>query len=114
MSLIARKPSQQLVDLVGTLGGKWSGKSALCRCPAHDDRLPSLSIRQGDHGFLVHCFAGCDNVDVLRELGRIYTSRALSFAGVEYDILKHELTPQQIEIYDTYAEAWAVIHQNMG
>jgi hypothetical protein len=43
----------------------------------------------------------------------LYTSRALSFAGVEYDILKHELTPEQIEIYDTYAEAWAVIHQNL-
>jgi len=43
----------------------------------------------------------------------LYTSRALSFAGVEYDILKHELTPEQIEIYDTYADAWAVIHQNL-
>ena len=43
----------------------------------------------------------------------LYTSRALSFAGVEYDVLKHELTPEQIEIYDTYADAWAVIHQNL-
>ena len=75
MSLIARKPSQQLVDLVGALGGKWSGRSALCRCPAHNDRSPSLSIRQGDHGFLVHCFAGCDNTDVLRELRRIIPGR---------------------------------------
>jgi hypothetical protein len=43
----------------------------------------------------------------------LYMARALSFAGVEYDILQHELTPAQIEIYDTYAEAWGVIHQNM-
>jgi hypothetical protein len=43
----------------------------------------------------------------------LYTSRALSFAGVEYDVLKHELTPEQIGTYDTYAEAWAVIHQNL-
>ncbi|MBA3898091.1 MAG: toprim domain-containing protein [Sphingomonadaceae bacterium] len=71
MSLVARKPTQQLVDLVGALGGKWSGQSALCRCPAHDDRSPSLSIRQGDRGFLVHCYAGCESADVLRELGRI-------------------------------------------
>ena len=43
----------------------------------------------------------------------LYLARALSFAGVEYDILKHELTPAQIEIYDIYADAWAIIHRNM-
>ena len=43
----------------------------------------------------------------------LYMARALSFAGVEYDILQHELTPAQIEIYDTYADAWSIIHQNM-
>ena len=43
----------------------------------------------------------------------LYMARALSFAGVEYEILKHELTPVQIEIYDTYADAWSIIHQNM-
>ena len=43
----------------------------------------------------------------------LYLARALSFAGVEYEILKHELTPAQIEIYDTYADAWAIIHRNM-
>ncbi|WP_029548040.1 strawberry notch-like NTP hydrolase domain-containing protein, partial [Sphingobium yanoikuyae] len=36
----------------------------------------------------------------------LYMARALSFAGVEYEILRHELTPAQIEIYDTYADAW--------
>jgi hypothetical protein len=30
------------------------------RCPAHDDRTPSLSIAQGNDGrALVHCHAGC-------------------------------------------------------
>jgi hypothetical protein len=71
MPLVARKPSQELIDLVGTLGGTWSGHSAMCRCPAHIDASPSLSLRQGDHGILVTCFAGCDREDVLRELGRI-------------------------------------------
>lgn len=42
-----------------------------------------------------------------------YIARSLSFAGVEYEILKHKLTPDQIEIYDIYAQAWAIIHQNM-
>ena len=48
----------------------------------------------------------------LKALG-LYTSRALSFAGVEYDVLRHVLTPAQVDIYDTYANAWSVIHQNM-
>jgi len=39
----------------------------------------------------------------------LYMARALSFAGVEYEILRHELTPAQIEIYDTYANAWAIL-----
>lgn len=43
----------------------------------------------------------------------LYMARALSFAGVEYEILRHELTAAQIEIYDTYADAWSIIHQNM-
>lgn len=43
----------------------------------------------------------------------LYTARALSFAGVEYDILRHELTPEQIEVYDTYADAWAIIHRGL-
>ncbi|GAA3273928.1 hypothetical protein GCM10020258_51350 [Sphingomonas yabuuchiae] len=43
----------------------------------------------------------------------LYTARALSFAGVEYDILRHSLTPEQTAIYGLYAEAWAIIHQNM-
>lgn len=48
----------------------------------------------------------------LKALG-LYTARALSFAGVEYEILRHELTPAQIAIYDAYADAWAIIHRNM-
>ena len=44
----------------------------------------------------------------LKALG-LYTSRALSFAGVEYDILRHELTREQIAIYDAYADAWAIL-----
>lgn len=40
------------------------------RCPAHDDRGPSLSIRELDDGrVLVHCFAGCDVHSVLASVG---------------------------------------------
>lgn len=40
------------------------------RCPAHDDRGPSLSIRELDDGrVLIHCFAGCDVQSILSATG---------------------------------------------
>lgn len=75
MALTARRPSQALIDLVGAIGGTWHGRTAMCLCPAHADSSPSLSLRQGDCGILVTCFAGCDREDVLRELRRIPTGR---------------------------------------
>lgn len=40
------------------------------RCPAHDDRSPSLSIREGEDGrILIHCFAGCTVEQVCTALG---------------------------------------------
>jgi hypothetical protein len=45
----------------------------MARCPAHDDRVPSLSINAaGDGKILVHCHAGCSQravIDVLRGRG---------------------------------------------
>ena len=43
----------------------------------------------------------------------LYLARALSFSGVEYDVLEQKLTPEQIAIYDAYADAFAVIHANV-
>ncbi|MFS0851405.1 strawberry notch-like NTP hydrolase domain-containing protein [Novosphingobium panipatense] len=48
----------------------------------------------------------------LKAMG-LYTARALSFAGVEYEALEHKLTPDQIAIYDAYADAWGIIHQHL-
>lgn len=71
MPLVRNRPTAELRSLVRRLGGTWSGDTAMCACPAHADRTPSLSIRQGDRGILVTCHAGCDASDVLRELARI-------------------------------------------
>jgi hypothetical protein len=71
MSLTANRPSQRLVDIVGSLKGTWHGWTAMCRCPVHNDQTPSLALRQGDRGILVHCFAGCTPEAILRELDRV-------------------------------------------
>ncbi|HTU12136.1 MAG TPA: toprim domain-containing protein [Allosphingosinicella sp.] len=54
--------------LVEALGGRWTRAGGLCRCPAHADRRPSLSIRPGRARLLLHCFAGCAPADILRAL----------------------------------------------
>ena len=40
-------------------------------CPAHDDKNPSLSITQTSDKVLVHCFAGCEQRDVLQALSEL-------------------------------------------
>ena len=50
------------------LGGRKVGQGWTARCPAHDDREPSLSIRDADGKVLVRCHAGCDQRDVIAAL----------------------------------------------
>ena len=44
--------------------GRW-----VARCPSHEDRSPSLSIREVDGRVLLHDFGGCETGDVLAALG---------------------------------------------
>jgi hypothetical protein len=49
---------------------KTGSKRYVARCPAHDDRSPSLAIRDlGDGRILLHCFAGCPTESVLGAMG---------------------------------------------
>lgn len=49
---------------------KRNGERYLARCPAHEDRSPSLSITEGDDGrILVHCFGGCQPADIVGSMG---------------------------------------------
>jgi putative DNA primase/helicase len=57
-------------ELVDRLGGRWCGSYGVARCVLHEDRTPSLSIRDSHGGAIVHCFAGCDFRDVRDELKR--------------------------------------------
>ena len=44
--------------------GRW-----LARCPAHDDKNPSLSIGLVEDRILLNCFAGCPYFDVVNTVG---------------------------------------------
>ena len=46
----------------------------VARCPAHDDKSPSLSIKEcGDGRILIHDFAGCETEDVLAAVGMTFS-----------------------------------------
>lgn len=51
-------------------GARKSGSGWAARCPAHEDRRASLSVRQADDGtILVKCHAGCNTSAVLSAVG---------------------------------------------
>jgi putative DNA primase/helicase len=53
------------LDLAKQIGTGWTA-----RCPAHDDRAPSLSVTEGDDGrTLIKCHAGCATIDIVKAMG---------------------------------------------
>lgn len=60
------------------LGGAWRGQHGTACCPSHEDRSPSLSLRDGHDGrLLIYCHAGCSFVsvaDALRAQGLMPTN----------------------------------------
>jgi putative DNA primase/helicase len=60
-------PAQRLTD---DLHGRWHHTYGEARCPAHDDRSPSLSIRDGENAPLLKCHRGCDRLEIIAALRR--------------------------------------------
>jgi len=85
----------QLEHVATVLGGKKRGDGYQCHCPAHEDKLASLSVDMGDDGrLLLYCHAGCSFDDITRALSKhSITSTQLSPA------LK-EVRKQIIATYD--------------
>ncbi|MDT0576376.1 virulence-associated protein E [Croceicoccus sp. F390] len=107
--LTALSPTQETIDIVAGLRGKWHGSYAMCRCPAHADSRPSLSIRQGQRGILVHCFAGCKNQDVLQAISRtqrVFNSPVPKFQANTSKENARRIWDQGTEICGTLAEAY--------
>ena len=48
----------------------------------------------------------------MKALG-LYAARSLSYEGVAYELVEHRLTDEQIRIYDAYAGAFSIIHNNL-
>jgi hypothetical protein len=71
-----------------------TGRGWSARCPAHEDRNPSLSIAEGDDGrILLRCFAGCPTDRVCGSLGLKLSDL---FAGDRFNHL-HDWRPSTPE-----------------
>lgn len=71
-------------------GEKWKG----C-CPAHQDRRPSLSFKDGDKGVLVKCFAGCALAEICQALS--LRPSDLFFDALDRDPQQRRVAAQQRE-----------------
>jgi 5S rRNA maturation endonuclease (ribonuclease M5) len=70
-------------------GVRRSGGGWVARCPAHDDKDPSLSIHESDGKVLVKCFAGCTTESVCAalslDLRDLFDERDVAKIAAEYD-----------------------------
>jgi hypothetical protein len=80
------------------------------RCPAHDDRNPSLSVGVGDDGrLLVHCQRGCALGDVLRPIG--LTIKDLFPSANGHAANGHASKPLIVASYGYHDEQGALLYQ---
>jgi putative DNA primase/helicase len=87
-------------EIVQALKARRSGSSWMAKCPAHDDRNPSLSIRDEAGKALVHCHAGCTQRAVIE---------ALKLRGLWQS--DPALKPQIVATYDYTDEHGEVLYQ---
>ena len=64
-----QSPADLLLSRLDRVKSRGDGRWLAC-CPAHDDRSPSLSIREtADGSVLVHCFCGCGFQEIVEAVG---------------------------------------------
>ncbi len=93
------------LDKVRAAGaGRW-----IAACPAHDDKSPSLSVRETDDGrVLVHCFAGCGAADVVVAAGL-----SLSDLFPEREKFSSDNKPTRPNHFHAAREALRMLHKEV-
>lgn len=81
-------------ELAIRLDARRNGDGWIARCPAHDDRTPSLNIREGGNGrVLLKCHAGC-------ELGDICAALDIQIKDLFQDMTAGEFTREANQIFN--------------
>lgn len=93
--------------LVRLTGVRRCGSGWIARCPAHEDRTPSLTLREtADGTALLHCFGGCDPADVVAAIGLTLSDlfpgrrspRSCIAPGVSFADLRHALEVERLVV----------------
>jgi hypothetical protein len=113
-------------EIAIALGGRHAQRlgdgSYLTRCPVPNhgkgrgDRSPSLSLRDGDHCLLVHCFAGCDPLDILdtiRDKGGQVDDKPTPapYKRQQHNQLAHVIWNEAIDAHNTPVERYLASRQ---
>jgi hypothetical protein len=80
---IPRKSTAQ--GIAEALGGHRNGKGWICRCPAHSDNTPSLSIVEREGKVLLFCHAGCAQAEVIKALRKARVWRGGQYRRSDHD-----------------------------
>ncbi len=102
------------LDKVTKPGSGWTA-----RCPAHDDRHPSLSISEGDDGrILLHCHAGCTVPDIVEAFGLVMSDLFPPQHAVDYD-REYELADEPVVLpnarrWDEWDTGVSFLEEDLG
>ena len=89
-------------SIAHALEARRSGSCWKAKCPVHDDKNPSLSIREVDGKVLLHCHAGCAQSDAID---------ALKVRGIWQP--EHTEYPQIVATYDYTDERGNLLYQSV-
>ena len=70
------------------------------KCPAHDDRSPSLAIKCSDGAILIKCFAGCDTAQILANVGLTFNDLFPCKTARDFDQTKPRPKPPRFNKAD--------------
>lgn len=102
------------VDLILTKlpDARRAGEGWTARCPAHNDKRPSLSISEGDDGrALLHCHAGCTVKSIVESLGLKLADLMPAKTG---QVLKPKPARKVIRGFATASDAVADLERRFG
>jgi putative DNA primase/helicase len=98
----------KLADLIDLLqDARECGDGYLAKCPAHDDRRASLSVKEDGDKLLLNCHAGCSTPTILKALGLHFSDLYLSAPARR----NGHSGGQVIATYDYQAEDGTLLYQ---
>jgi hypothetical protein len=80
----------------------------LGHCPAHDDKKPSLSIKDQNGKVLLHCFSGCEYSSILEALDLSSPEHSVSFGSNESGNKLEKIIQRSKSALDTISAEYIV------